>query len=209
MFRMIFFISLLIAAIFLSGCSGYLYTYPDANYFCHNDEGNKNLDKNDIFKCNKYEGVLYYPLKNNESKYYLNQITNDKNEIVKYYPADTFEKLCKPVNVTETKMVSDYDNPSLIQYKPAFFETSKFNVELDNNGRLIKVGSDSTPGGKTMAETAAIVVSTVASVVTLMAARPENLMLANKIDKVLESVPQCTTGKVPGHLDRKQAAAIR
>jgi len=126
----------------LYGCSGTLYTYSKIDDAC--------VSVND--KCsNKYEGVRYRPLVLQTDTYIQDRILNSKGEVT-HFAGGTGNKKCVPTKVEEQKLAPDLNNEFIIQYDSAFFETSKFSVELNADGTLSKVGTSSTPGGKALVE---------------------------------------------------------
>jgi len=168
----------------LSGCSGKIVNYTDAEKACASG------------KCN---GILYYPLTYQTERFYYDRILGKDNAIVRFsggQAKDGSDK-CTPLIVTETKLVPS-PKPSLIDYEPGLLETVTFGVELTSSGTISKVNTDSTPGAKTAADTFA---TNATAVKTLKAdanilsgggtkpVNPENLLH--------DRIPLCSAGRVP------------
>jgi len=134
-------LSLVPVALMLNGCSGSLYTYTNAEDACIKENG----------ICTKYEGVLYRPLELRVDKYIQDKILNAEGEVT-HFAGGVGDKSCEPTEVTEEKLAPSLTKEYLIQYDSAFFETSEFSVDLSANGTLSKVGTSSTPGGKSLIE---------------------------------------------------------
>jgi hypothetical protein len=127
---------LVLFSMFFAGCSGKIYTVRAPE-----------------FKNNKTEGVLFYGYKIKEKSLVLDRIRNTKTgEITHsmYEPKDS-SKYCAPNIKKQKVVVADYETMYAIKYKPGWFETNKFSVELEK-GMLKSVNSESTPGIKNAVE---------------------------------------------------------
>ncbi len=133
-------IATLAVALILSGCSGTLRTYTNPTTICPESSTN----------CH-FEGVLYRPLIKSEKHYVRDRILDLKGNVTHHLTGED-GKRCTPIEVTEIILIPDPNNEYLISYDAAFFETAKFSVDLNPNGTLSKVGMESTPGGKSLAE---------------------------------------------------------
>ncbi|MDO6447263.1 hypothetical protein Q4493_15950 [Colwellia sp. 1_MG-2023] len=126
----------------LSGCAGNLYTHTSKSSTCVEDDG----------KCTGvYKGITYRPLLKYTETYTQDRVLDSKGVVTHFAGADG-DKACVPTVVTEEKLIPDPDNEYMIQYDPAFFETSTFTVKLSPLGTLSEVGTSSTPGGKALVE---------------------------------------------------------
>ncbi len=125
-----------IILISLTACSGTIYTV-----------------QNPQFKDGKTEGVLFYGYRSVEKKVLFDRIRHPKTGDITHsiYEQPGSAKYCSP-NVIATQVVeADYENVYAIKYKPGWFETNKFSVDLEK-GTLKSVNSESVPGVKTAVE---------------------------------------------------------
>ena len=130
------------ASIILSGCAGNLYTHTTKDSACVKDSGS----------CSgTYKGVFYRPLIKHSETYMQDRILNSKGEVT-HFAGGAGDKACVPTAVTEEKLIPDPDKEYVVQYDPAFFETSTFTVKLSAQGTLSEVGTSSTPGGKSLVD---------------------------------------------------------
>ncbi|PKH88326.1 hypothetical protein [Colwellia sp. Bg11-28] len=120
----------------LSGCSGTIYTVQNPQFV----EG-------------KTEGVLFYGYKLVEKKILFDRIRHPKTGDISHsmYELPNSIKYCAPNVISKKVIQADYETMYAIKYKPGWFETNKFSVELDK-GTLKSVNSESTPGVKTAVE---------------------------------------------------------
>ena len=137
----------LLLIIAISGCTGTI--------------NNKPLSQNDITSVNGVNGVIYYPY----ALFYENSETttrvDDKGKViawaVDYEPKKETQisTACKPVQLRKLTTRADYDNPRIIEYDHGFLEAYKFGLELNQDGTLKTVNTESTPDqGKTFANLA-------------------------------------------------------
>lgn len=175
--RLISFITIFCAM--LSGCAGSLYTHTNVSSACINQNG----------KCTGvYEGVLYRPLIKYTETYLQDRILNSEGDITHFANAKNSEKSCIPTRVEEEKLIPDPDNQYLVQYDPAFFETSTFTVKLSPQGTLSEVGTTSTPGGKSLVES----FTGLATTIKMLNHGPEK---PQSLDDV-ENRPFCSHGRI-------------
>jgi len=115
------------------------------------------------------------------------RILNSKGEIT-HFASATGDKACIPTRVTEEKLIPDPNNQYLVQYDPAFFETSTFSVKLSPQGTLSEVGTTSTPGGKSLVES----FTGLATTVKMLNHGPEKSQLVEDF----ENKPLCSHGRI-------------
>lgn len=132
--------NLLIAIlVVLAGCSGRVVTYDSGACKEH--------------RCN---GVPIYVLAEKTTTYRYDRILGKDGDIVRI-SGDRNGNSCNQVEVTEQKLVPS--EQKYLGYEPGIFETSKFNVDLNANGTVSKVGVESTPAVKETAEAIAALVT--------------------------------------------------
>lgn len=129
-------IILSISIIFLSACSGTIYTVKDPKF----SEG-------------VTEGVLFYGYKPVEKDVLFDRIRHKKTGDISHsmYEKPGSSKYCAPHVIKKKVIEADYDTVYAVKYKPGWFETNKFAVTLES-GTLKSVNSESTPGVKTAVE---------------------------------------------------------
>lgn len=169
---------LLLGAIILSGCAGNLYTHTKKDSACVKDNQ----------ECKgTYNGVLYRPLVKYKETYTQDRILNLKGEVT-HFLSGAGDKACVPITVTEEKLIPDPDNQYVVQYDPAFFETSTFTVKLSAQGTLSEVGTSSTPGGKSLVDSLTGLATTIKTLNHGVAMTSDNEGKGNS--------PLCSHGKV-------------
>lgn len=124
-------IALVAAGAALVGCSGKISTYTSCT--------------ESICK-----GVPFYTMKEVSQPYVYDRILGADGKAIRI-AGDTTGKDCEQVEGDETKLVVS-EVPNYVYYDAGFFETSKFGVELNSNGTLSKVSTESTPAIKETAE---------------------------------------------------------
>ena len=171
-------ILLILFACTLTGCAGQLYTYDDPDRACKGGDC-----------AGEYPGILVYPLVESVDYYIQDKILAAKGELTHWVngPAG---KACTPTLAEERKLVPDVSTQKLIAYDSAFFETSSFSVDLNANGTLSKVGTSSTPGGKSLVDS---LVSIATTVKTLNHGEQEAAIAGIVPD---DSLPLCSHGRV-------------
>ena len=165
----------------LSGCSGTIYTYDNPVDACVETEHG----------C-KYAGVLYRPLIPNERRFMHDRILDNAGKVT-HHIFDSAGKKCRPVVVTVVELIPDPNNQHLITYDAEFFETAKFGVELNDNGTLSKVNSESTPGGKSLVDS---LVSLVVTREAVLAGAGTPAMQGLIGDDDAASFPFCSHGEI-------------
>lgn len=116
----------------LAGCSGKIQTYTS----CPQDGPCK--------------GVPFYTMKEVTESYVYDRIIGADGKPFRIAGRATGED-CELVEVQETKLVVS-SVMNYLYYEPGVFETSKFAVDLNSNGTLAKVSTESTPAVKETAE---------------------------------------------------------
>ncbi len=168
----------LLGSVILSGCAGNLYTHTAKDSAC--------IKKNQ--KCTgTYNGIFYRPLIKHTETYMQDRILNSKGEVT-HFAGGAGNKACVPTAVTEEKLIPDPDNQFVVQYDPAFFETSTFTVKLSAQGTLTEVGTSSTPGGKSLVDSFTGLATTIK---TLNHGVATSSFVGDPSDKLL-----CSHGKV-------------
>ncbi|NMX38843.1 hypothetical protein HBO34_13290 [Pseudomonas veronii] len=149
----------------LAGCSGKIVTYEQSD--CKNG-------------C---EGVPFFRLVQVKEHYIQDKILNKEGEMLRYAGGDE-NTGCFAVQVTETKLIPAAQE-SYIRYEAGWLETSKFLVDLNDNGSLAKVGADSTPGLKMAVDA-----------VSTLATAYGTVKSADKSKSKIQ-LPYCNAGRVP------------
>ncbi|WP_141696567.1 hypothetical protein [Pseudomonas sp. S3E12] len=149
----------------LAGCSGKIVTYEQAD--CKSG-------------C---EGVPFFRLVQVKEQYIQDKILNKEGEMLRYAGGDKSTG-CFAVQITETKLIPAAKE-SYIRYEAGWLETSKFSVDLKDNGSLAKVGADSTPGLKMAVDA-----------VSTLATAYGTVKSADKSKPTIQ-LPYCNAGRVP------------
>ena len=160
------------------GCSGRLYTLEEGNA-CVVNEG----------VCT---GVAYHPLDIQEREFVRDRILDNEGKVTHHMNA-TGATQCNPVAM-KASILAPVREAKYLWYDSAFFETSKFNVTLFQNGALNSVGTESTPGGKALVESLEILAGVVTGV-------EDDADKQQKLGRFLKNgAPWCSHGELPAEL---------
>lgn len=115
----------------LAGCSGKVVTHTSCR---------ENICK----------GVPFYTMKEVTDRYFYDRILDTDGKAIRVAGKPSGQD-CSPMEVEEQKLVVS-STANYIYYDAGVFETSKFGVELNSNGTISKVSTESTPAIKETAE---------------------------------------------------------
>ncbi|MBI6616065.1 hypothetical protein YA0729_25315 [Pseudomonas simiae] len=115
----------------LAGCSGKVITHTSCS-------------------DNICKGVPFYTMKEVTDRYFYDRILDADGKAIRVAGKPSGQD-CIPVEVEERKLVVS-STANYIYYDAGIFETSKFSVDLNTNGTISKVSTESTPAIKETAE---------------------------------------------------------
>jgi hypothetical protein len=124
-------IGFIIIFVILEGCTGKVIT--------------TNLTSTDVNKQDrKFKGIIYYlpALFKEESE---TTIRLDDKGLIVATALGKGDKQCIPVKLIKLVVYADYQNPKLMSYDHGILEAYTFNVNLNGNGTLSAVATESTP----------------------------------------------------------------
>ncbi|MCV4285108.1 hypothetical protein [Pseudomonas capsici] len=126
--KRLFFVAI---AVGLAGCSGKVITHTSC-------------------KDNICKGVPFYTMKEVTDRYFYDRILDADGKAIKIAGQPEGQN-CDLIEVEEQKLVVS-GVANYVYYDAGVFETSKFAVELNSNGTISKVSTESTPAIKETAE---------------------------------------------------------
>lgn len=124
-------IALAATTLVLTGCSGKIVTYTSCT-------------------AGECKGVPFYKMKEVTDRYVYDRIIGADGKAIRIAGGPT-GKDCILVQVEEKKLIAT-DTTNYLYYDAGFFETSKFAVDVNPNGTISKVSTESTPAIKETAE---------------------------------------------------------
>jgi len=178
----------------LSACSGTLSTITEIEKACLEFDGSR---------CVRYAGIIVRPLKKQPRRYIRDKILKTDGTVT-HFENGAGAAGCQPVLIEEEVLAPALDEEYVIQYDPALFEIAEFSVNLNANGTISSVGTKSTSGGKTAADTLSVLATT-----GKLLSHGQGTDAKSNAGRAAPAMPACSHGMRPVLKSNQQNRALR